>query len=246
MQSRVELHSGGRQPGVPEYEIGHRELVRLGRRHSWVAPRPAHPPSDGRPRPPIHVLPVVQRTQRKLAAPRLPTGRVHRLVHVRLHHHRPRVLLPRPAEERPKLALLRRQVGGGGDLTIVDGGTGVLVRVSPALRRDGVLVAPVAGLPRVDVAVLEDGSGVAEDKVDGAVDVGVPVELAVGMGVEGVLVALDGATVDDGPVRADPQSHPLVLGRAGGVLEGDVPRHESFSSSSCMHGRRTINTYISN
>lgn len=52
----------------------------------------------------------------------------------------------------------------------------VLVRVGPPLCRDGVSLAyPFSD---VDVAVLEHGNGVAEDEVDGPIDVTVTVELA--------------------------------------------------------------------
>lgn len=45
--------------------------------------------------------------------------------------------------------------------------------------------------------VLDDGGGVAEDEIDGAGDDAVAVELAVGLGVECVLVAFHSAIVED-------------------------------------------------
>lgn len=47
----------------------------------------------------------------------------------------------------------------------------------------------------VKTAVLEDDGGVAEDEVDGAVDVALGVELSEGMDVESVLVGHEVAAV---------------------------------------------------
>ena len=73
---------------------------------------------------------------------------------------------------------------------------GVRSLVSPALGCHGVLLAGHR-LPDVYVAVLEDHGGVAEDEVDGAIDVAVAVELLLGVDVECVLVALEAALVVD-------------------------------------------------
>lgn len=59
----------------------------------------------------------------------------------------------------------------------------VLVRVDPALCRDGDLLAG-EGTAGVDHAVLEDDGGVAENEVDGAVDVAFLVELTLGVNVD--------------------------------------------------------------
>lgn len=61
-----------------------------------------------------------------------------------------------------------------------------------------------------EVAALEDGRGVSEDEVDGAVDAALSVELPEGEGVEGVLVAGDGAPVED-RVTAWPCPGPALL-----------------------------------
>lgn len=52
------------------------------------------------------------------------------------------------------------------------------------------------GLPHDESGVLDDDGGVAEDKIDGAGDDAVGVELAVGLGVECVLVAFHFAVVE--------------------------------------------------
>lgn len=52
-------------------------------------------------------------------------------------------------------------------------------------------------LPDQHLAVLKDRGGVAEDEVDGPGDDTLAVELAVDVGVEGVLIAVDLAVVKD-------------------------------------------------
>lgn len=97
----------------------------------------------------------------------------------------------------------------------------VLVRVRPALRGDRVLLA-VRGPARGDHAVLEHDRRVAEDEVDGAGDEAVAVELPQLVRVEGVLVAVDAAAVDDGAVGAHAQGHRLVLLGPRRVLDPEV------------------------
>lgn len=74
-------------------------------------------------------------------------------------------------------------------------------------------------LPQVDIAVLDDGDSVAEDEVDGAIDVAVTVELAVGVDVEGVLVASEAAIVENRVVRSGKECHCLVIRGPSRVLE---------------------------
>ena len=76
------------------------------------------------------------------------------------------------------------------------GDAGVLVGVGASLGGDGVLLAGERPT-QVYVAALNDGDGVPEDEVDGAIDVAVAVELALGVDVEGVLVSLEAAAVED-------------------------------------------------
>ena len=86
---------------------------------------------------------------------------------------------------------------------------------------------------REEEAVLEHGGGVAEDEVDGARDAAVAVEVAERVRVQRVLVALEGAAVEDGEVRVAPERHRLVLGRARRVLERQVPRDEAPAVHGC-------------
>ncbi|KAG6428526.1 hypothetical protein SASPL_112778 [Salvia splendens] len=143
------------------------------------------------------------------------------------HDHRGRVIFPRPPEVGPG-----RDVPPRPDAAAVDGEARVLVRVGFALRRDGV-VLPSQRLARLDAAVLEDRGGVAEDEVDGARDGAVAVELAVGVRVEGVLVGVEAAAVEDGAVGGGSDGRGLELFWAGGVLEAHVHRHEAAAFCDC-------------
>ena len=52
----------------------------------------------------------------------------------------------------------------------------------------------------MELGVVKDGLGVAEEEVDGAFDVGVEVILAAVVSEEGVLVAEDAAVLEDGAI----------------------------------------------
>ena len=76
----------------------------------------------------------------------------------------------------------------------MDGDPGVLVGVVASLGSDHVgLVCHRAA--DEDVAILDDHRGIAEYEVYGSIYVTVAVELAEGMGVEGILVASNGTAV---------------------------------------------------
>ena len=84
----------------------------------------------------------------------------------------------------------------------------------------------VAGAVGVELGVVEDGGGVAEDEVDAAFDVGVDVVLAAVVGEEGVLMAEEAAVLEDAAVAAIGYGYGLA-GVAGGVFEGDVVGFEA-------------------
>lgn len=114
----------------------------------------------------------------------------------------------------------------------MDNNAGVLIRVSPGLCRHGVdLVA--RWLSDVDVTVLKDGGGVAEDEVYGAVYVAVTVELALGVDVQGVLVAFEAAAVEDRVVCAGAECDGLVFLRSGRVFERHVLSYEALAGNTC-------------
>lgn len=80
--------------------------------------------------------------------------------------------------------------------------------------------------PHIYNAILENHRGVAENEVHGAVDVALSVELALGVDHQGVLVALEGAPIEDREVRGGAESNRLALLRAGRVAECNVTSHE--------------------
>lgn len=84
-----------------------------------------------------------------------------------------------------------------------------------------------------DFAELEDGGGAAEDEIDGAVDGGVEIELAFGVGVESVLEGDEAASVEDGAVGVVADGDGLSFPAEGGVPEGDSGGDESVSVHGC-------------
>lgn len=72
---------------------------------------------------------------------------------------------------------------------------GVLIWVRPRLRRDGIFLVHHR-LSDKDVAVLKNSNAVAENEVDSSVNVAFTIELAVGVGVQSVLVAFEAASVE--------------------------------------------------
>lgn len=84
----------------------------------------------------------------------------------------------------------------------------------------------------VEVAVLEDDGGVAEDEIDGAVDVAFAVELAEGMNVEGVLVAHEAALVECREISPAPKGYRLVFAWACCVLKRNALGYEPVSHNS--------------
>jgi len=210
------------QPLIPVYELRHRKTVSLIVLHQ-VKPSPIHSPIGPGPRPIIRVLAVVQRAQNLVVVSRpfRPPRRVDNVVNERLDVHCRGKVPPWPAQIGPGPPIAGREVVRGHDGAVLDRNSRDLVRVVAALGCDCVGLARRWQL-RVDVAVLEDDCCIAEDEVDGARDVAVAVELAERVGVEGVLVAVDYATVDCREVRVDAQGHGLALGRAGRVLDCEV------------------------
>lgn len=64
---------------------------------------------------------------------------------------------------------------------------------------DGILLVR-EGLAGEDLAVLEDGGSIAKYEIDGAGDSAFAVELAEGVGIESVLVAVNAAAEEGGEV----------------------------------------------
>jgi hypothetical protein len=82
------------------------------------------------------------------------------------------------------------------------------------------------------VAVLEYNSSITEDEINGSNYEAISVELSVVMCIEGVLVCIDAATVDDRLISTDSESHSLVLLWSCCVLDPDVLQYESITCNS--------------
>nr|GLL28105.1 hypothetical protein BHE74_00043207 [Ipomoea trifida] len=217
-QPSVKRNVSRRQPRPARNKILHAEPGRLTCTADNSVPTPSNSPTGRRTRSRVLILTIIQRLQRKLAIPLEPTGRVNNRLHIRLKKNGPRVFLPRPAQESLERTQNRFKIIGRHDPRVVDRNSGVLVRVGPALGRYGDLLL-VHRFSCVYHAVLEDNGGVSEDEIDGSVDVTFLVELSLGVGVEGVLVAFEAAAVEDGKIGAGAKRHGLVVRRAGGVAE---------------------------
>ncbi|PON63470.1 LOW QUALITY PROTEIN: hypothetical protein PanWU01x14_131340 [Parasponia andersonii] len=163
---------------------------------------PVDPVRSIRPRTRVIILRIIQSTQRKISIPLAPASRIDKTIHEGLHVNCSRILLPRP----PQVGLRVRavsggssgvggQVGTGTDGAVLDRSACVLVRVGSALSSYGVELAGERQ-PRIDVAVLDNNSSVAEYEVHGAVNVAFSVELSLGMSIQGVLVGFEAAAVE--------------------------------------------------
>lgn len=82
-------------------------------------------------------------------------------------------------------------------------------------------------LPGLDVAVLENDGRISENEVDGAGDVAVAIELAVGVGIESVLETVYQAPVEYGHIGARTEGYGLVLRCSGCVFERNVSCYEA-------------------
>lgn len=143
------------------------------------------------------------------ACPLHPPFRSDDVINLRLHDDGPGEGLPRPAQVRLALVFDRNVLRIPGDGAVLEDHGRGLAPVHPSLGCHHASLV-VHRLPHYHLAVLEHHSRIAEDEVDGAADGAVAVELPVGLGVEGVLVAVHLAVVEDGQVGLHPQSHGLV------------------------------------
>lgn len=223
-------HSGRRNPRTSGQEIPDGKLPGLSGTRQNPITGPLHPPAGSGAGAGVHVLSVIKGAQSKTSTPRKPTRRVDQTIDTGFHDNRPRILLIWSTEIAFDGALFGPQVRGGRDTRVLDNNTRVLIRVGSALSGDGVFLSTTR-FSDVDVGVLDDGDGVAEDEVDGAVNVAVAVELALRVDVQGVLVAFEAAAVEDGVVGAGPESHRLLILRSGGVFERHVLSDEAVAGN---------------
>lgn len=107
-----------------------------------------------------------------------------------------------------------------------------MIRIVSTLRSEDVLLFWI-GLPGVEVRFLENDGGVAEDEIDGAVDVAFPVELPERVNVEGVLVGYEAALVEYGEVGPTSQCHCLVFAGARIVFKCYPLRYKICTYCNC-------------
>lgn len=210
-------------PALPVEERLHRELRSLTVAYVCFQPLPIDPVLRVGPGTVVHVLGVVDRARGGVAGPGQPPLGVDEPPHERGHVHRSRVDLPWPPEVGPHVP----QVPGGPEDGALDGDPGVLVRVAPALGGNCVLLALHRDLGPY-VAVLQHNRRVPEDEVDRPVDVALPVELAVRVGIQCVLEGIELAPVEHRLVRCRHQRHRLMFARPRRVAEPHLACNKAF------------------
>ena len=180
--------------------------------------RPGYPCRGVRTRSPVLILTIIERAQREIPRPLEPTGRIDQISYQGVHIHGSRILFHWSAEVVLERSFHGDKISCSSYLAALDGNSSVLIWILPTLRSEYVRLI-VIGLAGVKAAVLQHNSGVAEDEVDGAVDIAFAVELPERVDVEGILVADETAPVEDGEVRAAAQCHRLLLAWSRRVLE---------------------------
>lgn len=193
LQRGLKLHVSIRQPQIPLNKKLNRKLRCFIIRKIGPIPGPFNPPSNIRPRPTIIILPIKNSTIRlHTNVPFGPAQWAQKRPNLRFHNNSSRIILPWPPKVGRCIEILIISHNG----RFLNDNAGVLVRVGFSLSRDGVELA-FQRLSRLDRTVLEDHSGVAKDKINGSRNITVAVELTVGMSVESVLVAIEGASVEN-------------------------------------------------
>ena len=155
-------------------------------------------------RPVVGVLQIHHRVWNVAVAlvPLHPAGEVDDGAEEGLHEDHVGVFLPRAAEEGLHPREVRALVCG--DRTVLERKPGSVQGVVAPLRGDHVVSAGLAGAGAAnqEPATQEGCPGVAEHEVHGAADVRLQIHLVSGVGVEGILIPLDRAPVDQGEVRS--------------------------------------------
>nr|GMD13383.1 hypothetical protein Iba_chr07aCG12430 [Ipomoea batatas] len=208
----VKFHS------IMDYEFAKRELLSNLWRNVPLVTRPLHPTGEISSWPAVPILCVPASVQCEVALPWRPTFRGDEAVNERGHDDCPGELLPWPSEvdfDGRGDALeggIREDLAG-----LEDNAAHSSTVLSTLGRHHAGLI--LHWLPHDHLAVLEHGRRVPEDEVDGAGDGAAAVELAVGVGVEGVLVPANEPVSlychRGGLISADPVDEILVSGDHG-------------------------------
>lgn len=104
----------------------------------------------------------------------------------------------------------------------MEGEASILATGGASLSSECVLLSSQGGSAK-KITGLEDRCCISEDKVDCSIDCAVLVELSVGEGVKGVLVALKRAPPECTEVTLDLESYGLVVDCPCCVADGEVP-----------------------
>ncbi|RDX74403.1 hypothetical protein CR513_45859, partial [Mucuna pruriens] len=178
IKPRNERNSRGGNPRISSDKISNSEL------NSLLSPnntktRPLHPLVSSSTGSFITILCKIQRPQHRASVtrPLNPPPRRNSIVNGTLHHHSPRILFPGSPQKRTIRVFHSRKIRARRYATLVNRKARVLSGVCSSVCENGV-VAAAAGTAKHQAAALENGGGVAEDEVDGSVDVAFSVELA--------------------------------------------------------------------
>lgn len=173
-----------------------------------------------------------------LVVPVVPTRRHNTPVHEGEGKHHARTWLPRPAQMHVGLADARAR-----DHTSQEDVAGGLVGAPACVGRDEPLGFAV------DVAVLHQHLGIAEDEVHTALDVAVAEVLPPIVQICGVLPTQEAALIERAPVCCNPNCDRLARALRGRILKGDIlgdeilPLHDHRATCECPcadHLRRLV------
>ena len=88
----------------------------------------------------VPILRVEESVESEVAHPWQPPFWAYELIDLRLHHYRPREVLPRPPQVRFELGFEREVVGGGGDGAVMEDDSGGLAPPDSSLSCDDALL----------------------------------------------------------------------------------------------------------
>lgn len=178
------------------------------------------------------VLAVVACVKPPGAGPRRPSFRSDESVDIRLHDYGSGVFLPWAAEVCRKRGFDGEEIRLRRDLAVLEDYCSDTTAVFSALSGDHAALV-VHWFTDHHFTVLEHSGGISEDKIDGAGDHAVTIELAVGVCVECVLVCVDVAIVEDRVIAGNSERYRLVLVWPSRVLESNVLGYETIGIYGC-------------
>lgn len=226
----IKFHICLRQPISTLYEWCHSEFPSLFIWKSGLITSPTNPFRHIWSRPIVVVLSIENGSGwLNIGDPFFPAQWVQKIPKSWLHNDSGWELLPWPTKicGCSKIGTFRRKCA------FLDRNASVLIWVFLSLSSDGVELIGKR-LPWLDVAVLEDHSSIAKYEVYGTCNVAFFVELAIGVGVKGVLESIKWTLVEHGLVRAWTECHCLMLCCSCCVNEAYAFCNKAFSRNSYM------------